>query len=38
MPFPFSIWLFSYVIWQASIERAFDLNPFEVRYVEPKNL
>jgi hypothetical protein len=29
---------FSYVIWQASIERAFDLNPFEVRHVEPKNL
>ena len=27
MPFPFSIFLFSYVIWQASIDRAFSFNP-----------
>jgi hypothetical protein len=30
--------MFSYVIWQASIERAFDLNPFEVRYERPEHL
>ena len=29
--------MFSYAIWQASIERAFDLNPSEVRH-EDKNL
>jgi hypothetical protein len=38
MPFPFSVFLFSYVIWQASIERAFQLNPFEVRDARPQNL
>lgn len=38
MPFPFSILMFSYAIWQASVERAFQMNPFEVRYVEPKHL
>ena len=27
MQFPFAIWLFSYVVWQASIEQAFTLNP-----------
>jgi hypothetical protein len=27
MPFPFSVFLFSYVIWQASIERTFTFNP-----------
>ncbi|MHC2249995.1 hypothetical protein ACVJH7_009302 [Bradyrhizobium elkanii] len=27
MPFPLSVFLFSYVIWQASIEQAFTLNP-----------
>ncbi|MBP1297093.1 UNVERIFIED_ORG: hypothetical protein M2193_000161 [Bradyrhizobium japonicum] len=31
MPFPLSIFLFSYVIWQASIERAFTFNPVELR-------
>lgn len=31
MPFPFSVFLFSYVIWHASIERAFTFNPVEVR-------
>jgi hypothetical protein len=31
MPFPFSIFLFNYVIWQASIERAFAFNPVEIR-------
>jgi hypothetical protein len=31
MPFPLSVFLFSYVIWQASIERAFTFNPVEVR-------
>ncbi|BAR61952.1 hypothetical protein ACVJ6Q_003656 [Bradyrhizobium elkanii] len=31
MPFPFSVFLFSYVIWQASIERAFLYTPVEVR-------
>lgn len=36
MPFPFSILMFSYAIWQASIERAF--HPFEVRHVEPKHI
>jgi hypothetical protein len=30
--------MFSYAIWQASIERAFDLNPFEVRYERPEHL
>lgn len=38
MPFPFSFLIFSYAIWQASIERAFDLNPSEVRLEGPKNL
>jgi len=38
MPFPFSVFLFSYVIWQASIERAFDMNPFEVRYARTEDL
>jgi hypothetical protein len=27
MPFPFCFLIFSYAIWQASIERAFDFNP-----------
>jgi hypothetical protein len=27
MPFPISIFMFSYAIWQASIERAFAFNP-----------
>jgi len=31
MPFPFSVFLFSYVIWQASIERAFQFTPVEMR-------
>lgn len=31
MPFPFSIFFFSYVIWQTSIERAFRLDPIETR-------
>jgi hypothetical protein len=31
MPFPLSVFLFSFVIWQASIERAFTFNPVEVR-------
>jgi hypothetical protein len=31
MPFPFSIILFSYVIWQSSIEWVFQLNPAEAR-------
>lgn len=31
MPFPLSVFLFSYVIWQASIERAFAFNPVELR-------
>jgi hypothetical protein len=31
MPFPFSIFLFNYVIWQASIERAFRFTPVEAR-------
>ncbi|SHH05513.1 hypothetical protein SAMN05443248_3518 [Bradyrhizobium erythrophlei] len=30
MPFPFSIFLFSYVIWQASIEQAFALTPTSI--------
>lgn len=30
MPFPISIFMFSSAIWQASIERAFTFNPFEV--------
>jgi hypothetical protein len=38
MPFPFSIFMFSYAIWQASIERAFELNPFEVRYARSKDV
>lgn len=38
MPFPMAIFLFSYSIWQASIERAFQLNPFEVRYARSENL
>jgi hypothetical protein len=38
MPFPFSVLMFSYAIWQASIERAFELNPFEVRYERPNRL
>lgn len=32
MPFPFCFLMFSYAIWQASVERAFEINPFEVRY------
>lgn len=36
MPFPLSVFMFSYAIWQVSIERAFTLNPFEVRYDPPK--
>lgn len=36
MSFPLSVFMFSYAIWQASIERAFTLNPFEVRYDPPK--
>ncbi len=31
MPFPLSVFLFSYAIWQASIEQAFALNPVEIR-------
>ncbi len=31
MPFPLSIFLFSYVIWQTSIERAFTFNLAEMR-------
>lgn len=31
MPFPFSVFLFSYVIWQTSIERAFRFTPTETR-------
>jgi hypothetical protein len=27
MPFPFCFLMFSYAIWQSSIERAFDFNP-----------
>jgi hypothetical protein len=38
MPFPFSIFLFSYVIWQASIDRAFQFNPAEVRHDRPVRL
>jgi hypothetical protein len=38
MPFPFSIFLFNYVVWQASIERAFTFNPFEVIDARPQNL
>jgi hypothetical protein len=38
MPFPFSIFMFSYVIWQASIERAFTLNPVGVIDARHKNL
>lgn len=30
MPFPLSIFLFSYATWQASIERAFTFNPIEM--------
>ena len=30
MPFPFSIFMFSFAIWQASIERAFTFNPVEI--------
>ncbi|ARQ95371.1 hypothetical protein [Bradyrhizobium phage BDU-MI-1] len=37
MPFPFCIFLFSYTIWQASVERAFELNPFEVRYARTED-
>ncbi len=33
MPFPFSVFLFSYVIWQAQLEGAFTYNPFEIRSV-----
>ena len=38
MPFPLAMFLFSYAIWQASIERAFDMNPFEVRHEGSENL
>jgi hypothetical protein len=38
MPFPFSIFICSYAIWQASIERAFELNPFEVRYARSEDV
>jgi hypothetical protein len=31
MPFPFCLLIFSYAIRQASIERAFELNPVEVQ-------
>ncbi len=31
MPFPFSLFLFNYVIWKTSIERAFTFNPVEMR-------
>jgi hypothetical protein len=29
MPFPFSVFLFNWVIWQASMDRAFTFNPVE---------
>jgi hypothetical protein len=38
MPFPFCFLMFSYAIWQASIDRAFQMNPFEVRYERPEHL
>jgi hypothetical protein len=38
MPFPMAIFLFSYAIWQASIDRAFELNPFEVRYARTEDV
>lgn len=31
MPFPLSIFLFSYVIWQTSLDRAFRFSPTEVK-------
>ena len=31
MPFPFSVFLFNYVIWQASLEWAFRSTPVEAR-------
>lgn len=34
MPFPMAIFIFSYAIWQASIERAFTFNPVEMRSTE----
>jgi hypothetical protein len=34
MPFPLSLFMFSYAIWQASIERAFTYNPVEIRSIE----
>jgi hypothetical protein len=37
MPFPFCFLIFSYATWQASIDRAFNLNPFEVRYARSAN-
>jgi hypothetical protein len=30
MPFTHSIFMFSFAIWQASIERAFTFNPVEI--------
>lgn len=38
MPFPLSIFMFSYAVWQASIERAFTFNPFEVIDARLQNL
>jgi hypothetical protein len=29
MPFPFSVFLFNWVIWQTSMDRAFTFNPVE---------
>jgi hypothetical protein len=38
MPFPFCFLMVNYAIWSASIERAFELNPFEVRYARAEQL
>lgn len=38
MPFPFSIFLFSYVIWQSAIEQAFAFTPVEEAHARPQDV